>query len=613
VGRGGWNLSYHGYFHAPLRVGIGKRTVAQRVPPRIPPQSCTTSGFGCPADVTDAQRQAFGKQAYDSTTFHSPLLPDDQYVNWQHTVANRTDWAEMYFTVGNELAEGTLGIQGYNFTQGAYNDSDAQFGIGTGYITIHPELPWENVRVGARVGAFGDYYGRAGRYDAGEYDTYLFGRTGVLGGTLHQELDLGPITLTFEEGLGGKRPDPSQYNTAKFTLLGHLHGFLQYGGLTFGAHFLTSWAQEEDRDGQGCSALDPNGGTMCTQYWGGSTPSVSGPAGSPLASGTAGFGVFGVGAEGNVWLPDGHLNVSGVEVKYDAHPYGLFYLGWSNIDAKNALTVGPLIEVLHAQGGGPYGLGVTNNYLDNPRCKASAGECSSGGNGTVNSLLLQYEFSLMNLLKGLADGSRFWGEGMDFVAKLYGMYNKVNSRYSPQYDGSLYAANAYGGVVSDYWVRQGDNYSDYSKLKYGGDFYFHALPAMGVGLRADRLQPNSKIPEQGFTILSPRLEFRSTWLTHERITLQYSRYLYDQRECQIGPPSNVDVPNPTTSTAGYWGNWPNDQRCVQMPSAPRLPDGWGATQLDGKPKWRGAPVAGGNVNAQLPDVNVVKLEASIWW
>jgi hypothetical protein len=58
-----------------------------------------------------------------------------------------------------------------------------------------------------------------------------------------------------------------------------------------------------------------------------------------------------------------------------------------------------------------------------------------------------------------------------------------------------------------------------------------------------------------------------------------------------------------------------DQRCVQLPNAPRLPDGWGATQLEAPEKWpwRGAPIAGGNANAPRPDLNVVKLEATLWW
>jgi hypothetical protein len=629
VGTGGWHMSYHGFFRAPMRVGIGTRTNAMRVPgvsaqnPNgvIPPQSVTTAGGSRALNYADGpQANAWAPSRYSKTTLHSPLIPDDQYLSWQHTNHNPTDWAEMFFTVGSQIAEGTLSIEGYNFTQASFADPNANFGVAQGYVNIHPEMPWDNVRISAKVGAHWDRYGAAGRYDAGEFDTHLFGRTKTMGGTVTQEIDVSGITLTLEEGVGTKKPDPSQANTAKFTMLAHVHGYLQYEGLKIGAHFMSSWAQEEDRDGSGCPGGNyvPNTGamgnpasaqlegeTMCNYFWPG-----AGSTGPIYA-----FGKFAPGAEGNVWLPDGHLNVAGVEAKWDAHPFGLIFLGWSNINAKDALTVGNAIEVLHSDGGGTFKSGVTNNYLDNPRCNGASGDCSSGGNGTVNTIAFQYEFSLMNLLKGLEDGSRFWGEGMDFVAKLYAMYNQVKSKYDPQRDGSWWALNQYGGVTTAYWPLQGDKYSDYHKFKFGGDFYFHALPIMGVGLRADRLMPNSKMQNQSFTIISPRLEFRSTWVTREKITIAYSRYIYDQRDCEVGGQTDLSPTGVAIGKQGSWSNWPVDQNCAQYPNGPKGPDGWGATRLEAYNDWRyrGAPVAGGNPNNTRPDVNVIRLEASMWW
>ena len=66
---------------------------------------------------------------------------------------------------------------------------------------------------------------------------------------------------------------------------------------------------------------------------------------------------------------------------------------------------------------------------------------------------------------------------------------------------------------------------------------------------------------------------------------------------------------------GYWANWPLNQNCAQFPNGPKLPDGWGATRLEAYNNWnyRGAPVAGGNPNNPRPDVNVIRLEASMWW
>ena len=92
-----WRFSYNGYFRAPMRIGIGSR-------PTVPGQS--------------------------STTFHPPLVPDEQYLSWQHTKHSNTDWAELFFGYGNSWAKGIVAIQGYNFTDASYANWHTQFGVG---------------------------------------------------------------------------------------------------------------------------------------------------------------------------------------------------------------------------------------------------------------------------------------------------------------------------------------------------------------------------------------------------------------------------------------------------------------------------------------------------
>ena len=141
------------------------------------------------------------------------------------------------------------------------------------------------------------------------------------------------------------------------------------------------------------------------------------------------------------------------------------------------------------------------------------------GNGHVDTLLAQYEFSLTNFLQQSQGGQKFWGDGQDLYLKLYGMYNKVKSDFEPN-----------NGI---------------HKLKFGADLSTSILPWLSAGLRFDRLQPNSKIPEQSFAILSPRIVFKSNWNTHEAITIQYSRYMYNQRECKsAGIPGNPNAGSP---------------------------------------------------------------------
>ena len=95
-----WKFEYHGYIRAPMRVGMGKRDK--------------------PGD------------GQSGTTFHSPIIPDDQYLGWQSTPHNKTDWAELYLSLGNSWAKGTVSIQGYNFADSSFSNPTTQLGIADG-------------------------------------------------------------------------------------------------------------------------------------------------------------------------------------------------------------------------------------------------------------------------------------------------------------------------------------------------------------------------------------------------------------------------------------------------------------------------------------------------
>jgi hypothetical protein len=515
-----WKFEYHGYIRAPMQVGVGKR-------------------YANPAEPNSST----------GTSLHSPVVPDNQYLSWQSTAHNKTDWAELYFSLGNSWAKGTVSIQGYDFYQGSDQNTASQLGVSDGYVDLTPDLGYENVRLALRTGAFSNKYGSAGKYDAGEYDTYMFGRIHNDGEALHIDYDIDENnSLWIEHGIGAKKPDPSQFNNTRFTMLDHVHvGFKHTEAVQFTAHYLDSWTQEEERNmNPGMGAVPfTNGGTSVTN------------------------------------VPDGKMWVAGVDGRFDLGAFGYFYAAYSHVGLKDALTVGRAIEVIHSSGGGEFGLGVVDNYLG-VSCVGPGGTappyyftvaggsaarrpCSSG-NGGVDTLLAQYEFDLTNFSQQISGGQKFWGEGSDLVLKLYGMYNKVKSD----------VADTNGS----------------HKLKYGADLAYAALPWLTAAVRFDRLQPNNNHPEQSFAILSPRLVFKSKWVTREAITLQYSRYMYNQRTCLVGSPADA------TYT-------PGQEQCVQPPSSPVPPNGFGST-YQSLTNQRAAPTT-------VPDENVFKIEATMWW
>ncbi|HEY5959888.1 MAG TPA: hypothetical protein VIV60_25210, partial [Polyangiaceae bacterium] len=239
------------------------------------------------------------------------------------------------------------------------------------------------------------------------------------------------------------------------------------------------------------------------------------------------------------------------------------------------------------------------------------------GNGNVLTLAGQYEAKLGDLL-----GASPFGDGQDLTMKFYGMWNKVKS------DDPI--AN---GVT---------------KLKVGTDFFFDAFPALAIATRFDYLAPNSRYPNQNFMILSPRIVFRSQLVTHEQIAIQYSRYMYKQRECASGTPADIQHvkgrTSVTTSTSGgttypavpgladgayhdagvavrdpvtgltppdaFPASTPAELECVQPPPSTVTPDGWGAMTESQEPRLRGMPYTGAHLR---PDVNVITIEASMWW
>lgn len=202
------------------------------------------------------------------------------------------------------------------------------------------------------------------------------------------------------------------------------------------------------------------------------------------------------------------------------------------------------------------------------------GQCS-GGNGAINTISGQYEMSFGDIIAGVSDGGSPFPEGMDLSLKLYGMYNMVQS----------------DNIIVDA-VRGEMIYNEYNRLKFGTDVIFDLFPALSLAARFDRVQPNDHVSEQSFSILSPRLIFRTQFVTREQVELQYSRYMYAKRDCDAGDPLG----------------------CVQAAPSGTSPEGFGVQPgVQQDTNIRGTPSYSGNSGEWRPDVNVIKLQASMWW
>jgi len=566
------SFSTHGFIRAPMRVGMSSRPNCPAGTPAgtlVSPSGKSlgtmlepmgkSAGMGINGgnDGAIPQTQPSPAMAFpevqcagpgqSNTDLHTPRLPDDQYLDPRFTRQWEKDWTEVFFNYGNSHMVGTVAFQAFGLSDAEHVSVDnlsSQLGIAQAWVTLMPTVG--KLRINWKVGAFWDKYGMSGKYDAGKYDMYLFGRLHVMGQTMKAEYPIGPVTLKIIEGFGVKNEEleftPITYGFPGYTLVGHVHGGIAYKKvIDFNAHLISAWAQDAR---------------------------VQGPAGAQQENDTPpGMNTGTAANPGSGPLPDGHITVGGAEMRITpGGAFGELYLGFSHLGAAQAEQVGPAIEPLASLGGYsggtqiaaaptayPYSVpgsnyygpnGIMDNYL------GSCFKCTSAqlGTGSINSVLVQYDFSFGTLVRKIQNpNSSFWGDGPDVTLNLFGLYQTVSST-----------------DTSHWFPLVGDGVR---KLKYGADLIVTPLSWFAFGARADYVQPTSLDPSESFGVISPKVMFRSKYLSHEEITMQYSHYFFGS-----------DV-------------------------LPQPPNGPAASFANGTQQW---PV-------YAPDPNVFGIKATMWW
>lgn len=473
---GEWKFDVTGYFRAPLRMSWGPATTPDNNPTPTPTTS-TNAG----------------------TQFRTPpMVPDANYIDWRYTNSMVGPWTELNFHYGNDRAKATIQIASYNITDSGYRRLEANLGINEAFLSMtFPEFINEDARLTLIAGAYTNRYGAAGRYDAGRYETYLFGRTHTAGLTLTFDQDWNDWTFEAEGGFGGKLepipfygpPEGNGFSNAgqnlpawdpypgpvpqESTFVAHLHaGAVFKKQWIFGAHLIDVFANDNERAGsyQGM-----------TGSW--DTPGATATPVQPVH---------------NPWDPAPRILIYGADLKLLGGVLGDGYIGYSHLKARNALYLADAIEVLHSFGGWQ----LHDNYFGAPGATDSV-------TGDIDSVEFQYSFSFGQLFHY---PQAFWGDGVDIIGTVFMMYNKITNAANSQYD--------------------------LSKMKYGTEWTYTPLPWLGLGGRFDVVEPNLKISGESFSVLSPRVIFRTAFVTHEQVIIQYSRYFYgSDYQPGIGPNS----------------------------------------------------------------------------
>jgi hypothetical protein len=121
-----------------------------------------------------------------------------------------------------------------------------------------------------------------------------------------------------------------------------------------------------------------------------------------------------------------------------------------------------------------------------------------GGTGKLVIFGFEYNFSLA---KYLWHPTAYWGDGADLVVSGF-----VNV-----------AAN----------LESADpNFNGRKLYKAGAEVTYRFLPWIAVSGRYDHVAPNSNDTKESFEVISPKLIFRSSWNSHEQVSLSYTRWFY---------------------------------------------------------------------------------------
>jgi hypothetical protein len=180
-------------------------------------------------------------------------------------------------------------------------------------------------------------------------------------------------------------------------------------------------------------------------------------------------------------VPDGRIDAVGFDTRVISATWGVLGVGAAYIRGRNAYT----LKGYSTWAGD--GEGLTDRFLG----------ADSGGNGNVYVAGINYGVSLARVL---SHPEPFAGDGPDVVVNLGGQIATASTSFGP-WDGRV-------------------------RHKYGADVLYTPFRYLGIGVRADRVVPNSRDSQETFHAISPRLQFKSDWNSRETITVRYAKWFY---------------------------------------------------------------------------------------
>jgi hypothetical protein len=300
-----WDTEVHGYFRAPLALGVSSRPNPDN-----------------PTGPSHTQISYGPNRTIDASAF-----------SFSYTRLQEQDWAETFIHEKHKHVDAAVGWMGYWFQAAGFRNLDAAWVPGLAYLKLDTDFRIDRYRpnVALQMGAWWPGFG----YFA-KYDTFTLGRFRQLGEQVTLTWPFTPdLTARVIEGFGTGRDGSFQVLAPPFygatvgaDLIGWVHGEISYKDyVDVGLHYNTMWT------------ADPNLTQQTTMGSGKSYTDAS----------------------------QAHLTVAGVEANVNAPYAGHFWVSPSIISVRNGWALGAGTEVMHSLGGigiATNYMGFTNSTSD---------------------------------------------------------------------------------------------------------------------------------------------------------------------------------------------------------------------------------------------------------
>jgi hypothetical protein len=344
----GWKVEAHGYFRAPMALGISSRPNPDQM------NQLDSNGNKLPDGPSHLQ-----------LSYGPNRTMDWSYYSFAYTRLQEQDWAEMTFHAKKKHVDAAIGWMGYWLAASGFRDPDAAATPGVASLTLDSDFEIAGItpNIALQMGAWWPGFGYFEKYD-----TFTLGRFRQIGEQLKLTIPLNPdLTVTLVEGFGTGRDGSFRYGKADTSalyativganLVAYANAQVNYKDYAnIGLHYNREWTRDPYLTAQASAS--------------------SGKAYSDVA--------------------EAYLSVFGAEANVRAPYAGRFWLSPSVISVKNgwALAGQGGTEVMHSQGG----MGIATNYL-----AWTGSPPDSTGSGSMLNLGFLWEDTLSSVL-GKAPG-----------------------------------------------------------------------------------------------------------------------------------------------------------------------------------------------------------------